>query len=253
MLILLSPAKTLNENKIAKVNWNFKPYFQHEVEELVKILKKKTINELQKLMDVSPKIAELNFHRYQNFSSEFNYQNSKPAIFCFSGDVYQEMEVGNYKENDLEFAQNHLLILSGLYGVLRPLDLMQPYRLEMSTALHNKGGKNLYDFWGVKITNYINYRDNGDVVINLASQEYFEVINKNLLRDRLINVILKNKKDGKLRVIGILAKRARGMMANYIIKNKISNPQQLKNFSEAGYEFSEKFSTENDYVFISER
>lgn len=251
MLIVLSPSKTLDETKIQPQISVTEPYFKSEVAELISTLQAKKVADLQKLMGVSNKIAELNYERFQNFSAQFSLDNSKPALFSFKGDVYSNMEVQNYNEEELEFAQDHLLILSGLYGLLKPLDLIQPYRLEMGTGLKNKYGKNLYEFWGDKISQVINHNPNSDTVINLASQEYFKSVKPELLRGRVIHVSFKNNHNGKFKTIGLLAKRARGMMANYIIKNQITDSNLLKDFRDGGYKYRDDLSSSNELVFVA--
>ncbi|MEQ9115405.1 MAG: peroxide stress protein YaaA [Rickettsiales bacterium] len=250
MLILLSPAKTLDEMPLNLSIKSTDPYFQKEIRELVAVMRKKSSDDLQKLMGVSKKIAELNYQRYQDFSEKYTNQNSKPSLFMFKGEVYNEMQVADYKESDLNFAQKHLYIISGLYGLLRPLDKMQPYRLEMSTRLKTKFGKNLYDFWGNRIVTTLNKSEESDVLINLASKEYFSSVNTAMFNGRIVNIHFKVNKGGALKVVGIIAKRARGSMADYIIKNKIRNLELIKNFKGQGFRFDEKLSNLENFVFV---
>jgi len=207
-------------------------------------------------MDISPKLADLNFERYQNLAkNEINKNNSIAALLTFDGDVYQEIDVENFDNSDYKFAQQNLFILSGLYGVLKALDLMLPYRLEMGTNFKNSKiaelvkCNNLYEFWGEKITNYFNNLK-GEYLVNLASQEYFDAIKTNKLNKKIINIIFKEEKNGKLKIVGTLAKRARGMMTNFIIKNKIQNPQDLKKFNQKNYKFRQDLSNEHDFIFV---
>jgi uncharacterized protein len=205
--------------------------------ELVAIMKKKSASELMQLMDISENLAQLNSERYKNFKKTFEPEHSKQALLAFKGDVYTKMDVENYSVEDFEFAQKYLRILSGLYGLLKPLDLIQPYRLEMGIRLENKRGKNLYEFWGSRIAKAINEVANGDPIINLASQEYFRAVHVDKLTSKIITPVFKEFKNGKYQVIGLFAKQARGMMTDYIIKNRISNPDELKVFNLGRYEF----------------
>lgn len=216
--------------------------------ELVNILKTKNITEISKLMSISEKLATLNFHRFQNFSTPFNLKNAKQAIFAFKGDVYNGIEAQSFNSDNLQFAQNKVRILSGLYGVIRPLDLIQPYRLEMGTKLVNNKGKNLYEFWHNDVSKVLN-KDEDEVIINLASAEYFKAIDKKTLKAKIIDIVFKEEKNGVYKVIGLFAKRARGMMINYIVKNNINNAEELKNFVTKGYKFREDFSNDSKWVF----
>lgn len=247
MLLILSPAKSLDfESKFKSIN-SSKPIFLNEVEKLVSNLKQLSINSLKDLMSISDNLATLNYQRFQNF----NDSTSRQAIMAFDGDVYDGIDKKNFDEEDFNFAQQHLLILSGLYGLLRPLDLIKPYRLEMGTDFKkfNFFTKNLYQFWNDKITLEIN-KNPAESLINLASQEYFKAINPLKINKKIIEIIFKEKKAEQYKIIGISAKKARGLMANYIIKNKIIDPQKIKNFSLENYQFSPKFSNENQWVFI---
>lgn len=249
MVILISPAKTLNSNAKDLAN-STEPEFKKEIKELVGIMKRKSKSSIQKLMGISDDLATLNKERYGNFEDHFTVENSKPALFTFNGDVYRKMDVENYAEDQLEFAQEHLRILSGLYGLLKPLDLIQPYRLEMGVKLKNRKAKDLYGYWQTKITSAIDAASTDGVVINLASQEYFKVVNLKKLKAKVIHITFKEYREGTYKIIGIFAKQARGIMANYILKNKIDDPERLKLFNEDSYEYDEKLSTPEEWVFI---
>jgi cytoplasmic iron level regulating protein YaaA (DUF328/UPF0246 family) len=254
MIILLSPAKSLDyDSKLVCKNYTI-PHFVSEIEKLIFTLKKLTISDLEKLMTISKKLAELNFERFQNFEKNFNQKNSRQALLAFDGDVYAGIDKHNFSQNDFDFSQNHLRILSGLYGVLKPLDLIQPYRLEMGCDLKKLPmAKNLYQFWGDKISNHLNEESktlSARYIINLASEEYFSVINTKIITSKIINIAFKEKKADVLKVVGINAKKARGLMTNFTIKNKITNPLDLKNFSEQNYTFQKNLSDESNFVFV---
>lgn len=253
MILLLSPAKSLNYNSGANYQKSSLPIFSDKIQHLANSFKKLSANELGKLFKVSQKLSELNFKRYQEFSSEFNQENSRQALLAFNGDVYNYIATDDYNNQDFDFAQKHILILSGLYGLLRPLDLMQPYRLEMGTDLTKNpklkelGLSDLYNYWQEDIAKYLNQQQ--DEIINLASNEYFLAINPELINNKIINIAFKEEKNGQLKIIGINAKRARGMMANYVVKNKITESQDLKNFSDANYKFNTELSDEDNWIF----
>lgn len=251
MLLLISPAKTLSPDKCKEKKHSI-PNFLKESEDLVSILCQKTTNDLKKLMKVSDKIAELNVERYKNFTTPFTLENAKQAILAFKGDVYRGLEAESFDEADLDFAQKHLRILSGLYGILRPMDLMQPYRLEMGTRLDNQKGKNLYEFWDEKITNTINSDtqiNNDEAVINLASNEYFKSVKPALLDRPLYTANFKEWKGDKYKIIAFNAKKARGMMCQYVIKNRLTNPADLKGFNMDGYSYNEELSEDKSFIF----
>lgn len=249
MLILISPAKTLDYSEP-----NFKvssqPDFQSETKALISIMKKKSAQDIADLMNVSENLAQLNEERFKTFQKDFTFGNAKQALLAFKGDVYTKIDVDTYSEEDFEFAQKHLRILSGLYGLLRPLDLIQPYRLEMGTRLENKKGKNLYEFWDKKIAKAINEAASGQPIINLASQEYFKAVDQKTLKSPVITIHFKEFKEDKYKVVGFFAKQARGLISNFVIKNRITEVEQLKTFNEEKYEFSEQLSKENDWVFV---
>jgi hypothetical protein len=249
MLILLSPAKSLKFKAPSESIKSTVPAFLRDSQELVNILKKFSQKDLEKLMSISSKLAELNLQRFKDFSFPFNQKNSHPALFLFNGDVYEAMQISSYNKNDLEFAQNHLRILSGLYGILKPLDLMQEYRLEMKTNLKNFLGENLSQFWQKKIADFLNEElknQREKTIINLASDEYFAAIDEKKINGKIINIIFKEKKNEGYKTIGLMAKKARGMMADFAIKNKIEKSEDLKKFSNDGYQFKKEFSNCSD-------
>lgn len=213
-------------------------------------MKKKSAAEIAQLMHVSENLAELNEERYKRFQNEFNPENSKQALLAFKGDVYTKIDVDSYTYADFDFAQQHLRILSGLYGLLKPLDLIQPYRLEMGTRLETKKGKNLYEYWGTKIAKRIAEASAGKPIVNLASQEYFKAVDFKVLKSPVITIHFKEFKNEGYQTIGFFAKQARGMMTNFAIKNKITDPEALKVFNVEGYEFSEGLSDNLDWIFI---
>ena len=249
MLILISPAKTLDYS-VPNFKEFTQPDFQQDVKSLIQVMQKKSAKEIGELMHVSDSLAALNEERFKTFQKDFNPDNSKQALLAFKGDVYTRIDVENYTSADFDFTQNHVRILSGLYGLLKPLDLIQPYRLEMGTRLENKKGKNLYEFWDKKIAKAINLSADGQPVVNLASKEYFKAVDLKTLKSPLINIHFKEFKDDKYQIIGFFAKQARGMMTNFAIKNRLTNPEDLKLFNEERYEYSEKLSTSKDWFFV---
>lgn len=246
MLIVLSPAKSLDYSTNFKCGTATKPIFQSETSLLIDNLKKLTIDNLQELMSISEKLGELNYQRFHDFQKNPERQ----ALLAFDGDVYTGIDKNNYDEKDFNFAQNHVVILSGLYGLLRPLDSIKPYRLEMGTNFKNVKFfiKNLYDFWSEKITQEIN-KNPAKIMINLASQEYFSAINSSQINKKIIEIIFQEKKNGILKTIGINSKKARGLMTNFAIKNKISNPQNLQEFCEENYQFNSSLSNNEKWFF----
>ncbi|MEB2774452.1 peroxide stress protein YaaA [Algoriphagus sp. D3-2-R+10] len=249
MLILISPAKTLDYST-PNFSESTQPDFQTDTHSLVRIMKKKSATEISELMHISDNLAELNNERFKTFQKNFTRENSKQAILAFKGDVYTKIDVDEYSKQDFDFAQDHLRILSGLYGLLKPLDLIQPYRLEMGIKLENKKGKNLYEFWDKKIAKAINEAANGQTIVNLASQEYFKAVHLKALKSPLINIEFKEYKDDSYKIIGFFAKQARGMMSNFAIKNRIADPEQLKTFNGGGYEYSDQMSDQNNWIFV---
>jgi cytoplasmic iron level regulating protein YaaA (DUF328/UPF0246 family) len=216
----------------------------------VGVLRKKSAAQISKLMHLSDSLATLNEERYKTFTETFSPDNSKQALLAFKGEVYAKMEADNFTPEDLEFAQQHLRILSGLYGLLKPLDLIQPYRLEMGTKLKTKKGNSLYDYWGTKISKALNAAGEGQTLVNLASQEYFKSVDQKTLKLPVITIHFKEHKDGKYQVVGFFAKQARGLMARYAILNRITDPEHLKTFHEDGYEFDDTLSSAQDWVFV---
>lgn len=253
MIAIVSPAKTQDFQSPLQTSAFTQLRFQKESSELIGELRKLKKVDIQVLMSVSEKIAELNFGRYKNYRSTFSPSNARQALLAFKGDVYTDIEVDDYSKEDFQFAQDHLRILSGLYGLIRPLDLMQPYRLEMKIKLVNKKGKDLYAFWGTKITELLreDLADQGDdILVNLASMEYFKVIQSDLLGARIITpVFMEQKKEGP-KIVALFAKRARGMMSNYIVRNRLADPEDLKKFNQAGYRFDSKLSEGDKWVFL---
>ncbi len=254
MLLIISPAKSLDfESPFPQVK-STTPTFFNDTKKLVSQLKKLSAKDLETLMSISPKLAELNFKRFQDFSSNFTIKNSKPALFLFDGDVYKSMAIDSYDTKDLTFAQNHLRILSGLYGVLKPLDLMQAYRLEMGIATKKIIGKNLPEFWQEKIADLFNEElkaQKEKTIINLASEEYFAAIDEKKIDGKIINIIFKQKSGENYKTIGIMAKKARGLMADFIIKNKIDKSEDLKKFDISNYKFRKEFSDQNNWAFYN--
>lgn len=249
MLILISPAKTLDYSNPHYQEFT-QPDFTKDIKTLVKVMKKKKAQELAELMHISENLAELNERRYKTFQKEFNPENSKQALLAFKGDVYSKIDVDNYSKDEFEFAQNHLRILSGLYGLLKPLDLIQPYRLEMGTRLETERGKNLYEYWGSKIAKAINELAKNQTIVNLASQEYFKAVDLKSLKSKVITIHFKEFKNDSYQIIGLFAKQARGMMTDFAIKNKITDPEMLKTFQQEGYEYSEPLSSPEEWVFV---
>ncbi len=247
MLIVLSPAKSLDFANNFKCPGSTKPIFQNEASLLIDNLKNLTINNLQELMSISQKLGELNYQRFHDFQKNPERQ----AILAFNGDVYEGIDKKNYDEKDFNFAQKHVVILSGLYGLLRPLDSIKPYRLEMGTSFKNIKFfiKNLYEFWEDKITQVIN-ENPAKTIVNLASQEYFSAINSKKINKQIVEIIFQEKKNGILKTIGINSKKARGLMTNFAIKNKISNPQNLKEFCQEDYRFNSTLSNDKAWFFI---
>jgi hypothetical protein len=249
MLLVISPAKTLDYSN-PEYSSHTQPDFPGEVKDLVGVLRKKSASEISKLMHLSDSLASLNEERYKTFRETFSPENSKQALLAFKGEVYAKMEADQFSAADLEFAQQHLSILSGLYGLLKPLDLIQPYRLEMGTSLKTKKGTNLYQYWGTKISKALNEVGQGKTLVNLASQEYFKAVDQKTLKLPVITIHFKEHKEGKYQVVGFFAKQARGLMARYAILNRITDPEQLKIFREEGYEFSDPLSSDQDWVFV---
>lgn len=240
MLIVLSPAKSLDYKTPVKVKSATLPDFVSESAKLIAELKKLSPQEVAKLMGLSDQLAALNVGRYRDWSKKFTEENSKPAIFAFDGDVYDGFDVKSLNAKSLDFAQNHIRILSGLYGALRPLDLMQAYRLEMGTSFKNLKGKDLYAFWGGAVTKSLQKildQQKHPVLLNLASEEYFKVLQPKDLDCEIVSPVFQDAKDGKYKIISFYAKRARGLMARYVVENRITDPIDLKSFTLDGYQY----------------
>jgi uncharacterized protein len=252
MLIVLSPAKTLNLEPTAIAAKHTVPDFIEDSAELIETLRAYSPEQLASLMHISDPLAALNFGRFTAWSPIFTAKNAKPAILTFDGDVYTGLNAGTLNRAQLGYTQSHVRILSGLYGVLRPLDLMQPYRLEMGTRLPNQRGKNLYAFWGAAITNALTRamkEHKHAVLVNLASEEYFKAVNPSLLGAPVITPVFEDWKNGKYRVISFYAKRARGLMARFATINNIRQAEKLKAFAADGYALDTNVSTESNWVF----
>lgn len=253
MIFLLSPAKSLDyETPVSPELIAHKPIYTRAASQLIDLLKEKTPAQIATLMDLSDNLSALNVARYQAWKPTATSKNAKQAILAFDGDVYDGLEAKSLSAEQLLWADEHLCILSGLYGALRPLDLLQPYRLEMGTTLPNANGKNLYEFWGDTVSNHINKlqkTDKNPVVINLASQEYFKVVNKKVLKARVIECSFEEHKNGAYKVISFMAKRARGMMARFAIEQQMTEPEQLKTFKAGGYAFAKAASSDDRWIF----
>ncbi len=252
MISVISPAKSLNFDDSCSVKMYSQCSFLMDSQLLVNDLKNHSPKQISKLMKVSDNLGVLNAERYNNWSLPFNEENSKQAAFAFQGDVYQGLEIDSFSKDDLNYAQDHFRILSGLYGLLKPLDLIQAYRLEMGTSFQNERGRNLYDFWNTSITEQLNKElklIKSQYLLNLASNEYYKVIQPKSLNATIITPVFKDWKNGQYKIISFFAKKARGMMASYQLKNKINNPEDLKNFNTAGYVFNDNMSQGNQLVF----
>lgn len=252
MLFLLSPAKKLDYDSPVSTTTHTQPLFTKRSAELIKVLKTKSADDIAALMKLSPALSELNVKRYAEWKPKFDQKNSRQAVLAFNGDVYEGLDATSLTESQLNWAQEHVAILSGLYGVLRPLDLMQPYRLEMGTKLQTRAGKNLYEFWGSDIANYLNERLNEEksrIVVNLASEEYFKSVDLKALDARVVQCVFQDYKNGVYKIISFNAKRARGLMARFAIETKAKTPAALKKFNAEGYTFAQEESTEDKLVF----
>lgn len=252
MLIVLSPAKTLDYDTPPTTAVHTQPQFIDRSSELIETLKTLSPAEVSKLMDISDALAVLNVTRYATWSRKFTKKNAKQAVLAFNGDVYEGLDAPTLNEKHLDYAQSHIRILSGLYGALRPLDLMQPYRLEMGTRLVNPRGKDLYTFWGGLVTEALKTSLSAHkerVLINLASEEYFKVVKPKLLEAEIVTPVFEDWKGGKYKIISFYAKRARGMMARYAALNGIVRPEKLKNFDMEGYAFDPDASSDTTWIF----
>lgn len=252
MLIVISPAKSLDFETSATTSKFTMPELLEQSEKLVGKLKKMSPRQLSKLMSISKDLGELNFQRYQNWSRPFTTDNAKQAVLAFNGDVYQGLQASSLSEEKLELAQKHLRILSGLYGLLKPLDLIQPYRLEMGTKLKYYRSDDLYSFWDSLLTKKVNEAvaaSGSDVLINLASNEYFKSINKKKLKAEIVTPEFKDLKNGEYKMISFFAKKARGLMTRFILENNITEAESLQAFDAEGYVFNPNFSTPGKPVF----
>ena len=248
MLVVISPAKKLNMNLVQGLNIS-EPYFKDNVDELVNVVRDLSSKELENLMDISSSLAELNKKRF----NEFGNQQKKAAAFAFAGDTYKGLSVEKLDKDDLDFAQKHLRILSGLYGLLRPLDQIEPYRLEMGSKLKGEHGSSLYEYWGNKISENLNQHAktiSTKILVNCASNEYFNAINTKNLLLKVITPIFMERKNGKEKIISFYAKNARGAMARFIIQNRLQSEEDLKKFDLDGYNYNAEKSSEGKLVFI---
>ncbi len=252
MLIVLSPAKTLDYESPLTIKTHSQPDFIPHSAELITLLREMSPGKIGTLMKISDSLAHLNAARYASWSKKFNFDNSRQALLAFNGDVYEGLDAATLNEKQLSWAQDHLRILSGLYGVLRPLDLMQPYRLEMGTKLPNARGKDLYAFWAAEVTSALNVSlqaQKSKALVNLASEEYFQSVKADALVAPVITPVFEDWKGGKYKIISFHAKRARGLMARFAIDKKITRPEQLKDFDSEGYAFESKGSDEHHWLF----
>lgn len=252
MLILLSPAKSLDFDP-SPVGMHTLPDMLDDAGKLVRIMRRRSESAVAELMSLSPKLAALNVERYRQYDEPFVLnQGAKQALLAFKGDVYRDWPLTEYSDQDFEYSQQHLRILSGLYGLLRPMDLIMPYRLEMGTRLKSRRGKDLYAFWGERITKAINAavaEADSSAVVNLASNEYFSSVKAKKLKKPLVSPVFKDFKNGKFKIISFYAKRARGSMAHWILKNRVENPDALAGFNLDGYAYEPGFSTAESPVF----
>ncbi len=255
MLIVISPAKTLDFETPAVTEQHTQPVYLDQSQLLIDELRTLAVQDVAQLMKLSDKLASLNVARYASWETPFNADNAKQALLAFKGDVYTGLDAPSLSDDDLDFAQSKLRILSGLYGLLKPLDLMQPYRLEMGTRLDNTRGKDLYQFWSPRLTEALNQEltatnPQAPVLVNLASNEYFRSVQPKNLNARLITPVFKDWKNGQYKIISFYAKKARGLMTRYIIQNRIQDPEQIRNFDLDGYRFAETLSRGDTWTFI---
>jgi len=252
MLMIISPAKTLDYESPLATETYTQPDYLDDACELIDQLKDLEPHQVSNLMSISDKLGQLNAERFRTWHTPFTPDNARQAILAFKGDVYTGLDAESFSEDDFAFAQQHLRMLSGLYGLLKPLDLMQPYRLEMGTKFENKRGKDLYAFWGRKLTKALNELLAADdkVLVNLASNEYFKSVQKKDIDGRLVTPQFKDWKNGQYKMISFYAKKARGLMCRYAIQNRITQADDLKGFNLEGYYFSEEQSDNNNWVFL---
>lgn len=253
MLAVISPAKRLDFDTPSPTKKYSLPAYLEESTQLIATLRNKSPVDLSNLMGISCKLADLNYQRYAQWQTPFSTKNAKQAMTAFAGDVYMGLLARTYSERDFSWAQKHVRILSGLHGILKPLDLIQPYRLEMGTELTTTRGANLYDFWGNKVTDELNTaldEQKQPVLINLASKEYFNVLKVDKIRARIITPIFKDLKNGSYKFVSFFAKKARGSMASYLVKNRISTLKALKEFDCGGYYYAKELSSADEWVFL---
>ena len=250
MKILLSPAKSLDYKSVLPTSKISKACFLDEADYLNSILREKTPNELSKLMSISSNLGELNYERNNSWQLPFSPENARQSIYAFSGDVYRGLDSYTIEEGKIDFMQNSVRIISGLYGLLKPLDLIQPYRLEMGTKMPVDNNKNLYEYWRQKITSQLNNElDDNEPVLNLASNEYFKAIDSKVVKSTVYSANFKQLKNGEYKTIAIFSKKARGMMTRFIIDNNITDVIDLKSFNYDGYLFHESLSNEKEFIF----
>jgi len=256
MLIVISPAKTLDYETAPVTKKHSIPDYLDRSQELINRARQYSALDIADVMDVSMKIAELNFQRFADWKTPFTEENAKQAALAFKGDVYTGLDAETLNAKDFTFAQKHLRILSGLYGLLKPLDLMQPYRLEMGRKIESDRGKNLYEFWGDEITNGLNEqlkKTKSKYLINLASNEYFKSVKPKKLNAEIITPQFKDFKNGEYKMMGVYAKKARGLLSRYIIENKITDIEEIKNFSVEGYKYNKQLSQGDNWVFTRKK
>lgn len=253
MIAIINSSKTLDFDQPSAISKHTMPEFLDDADLLIRALRQLSLSDIANLMSVSAKLAELNHNRIATWRTPFNPSNARPALAAFRGDVYDGLGADTFSAADMQFAQAHLRILSGLFGILRPLDLIQPYRLEMAYKLKTRRGKNLYEFWDNKISDSLKKalkKDSSGELINLTSLEYFRTVKEDRLNSRVITPVFKEMKGKKLRTVVIYAKKARGLMCNYIIKNRLTKAAELRKFDLDGYSFDRERSSEDELVFV---
>ncbi|WP_339338966.1 peroxide stress protein YaaA [uncultured Oceanicoccus sp.] len=256
MLMVISPAKTLDFDTPATTKVSTQPDFLDQSQQLIDELRELSPSDISSLMSVSDKLGNLNFDRFLNWHTPFDANNAKQAVLAFKGDVYTGLDAESFNSKDFKFAQKHLRILSGLYGLLRPLDYIQPYRLEMGTKFANNVGDNLYQFWGEQITDAINWqlkKSRSDVLLNLASNEYFKSIQQKNINADIITPVFKDLKSGKYKIVSFYAKKARGLMSAYVIKNQLTAVDDIKQFDIDGYGYNAAMSSAREWVFTRDK
>jgi len=252
MIILMNSSKTLDFQQKARISKHTIPELKKDADLLVQVLRQLSTADFSKLLKTSEKLTKLNLERYAGWQTQVNESNARQALLAFKGDIYSGMAVDDYKIKDFNFAQKHVRILSGLYGILRPLDLIQPYRLEMATKLATARGKNMYEFWGAKINEILKAllkQEKSDTLVNLCSMEYFKAVKSDRLDAKVITPAFREFRDGAFRFITLYAKKARGMMCNYIIRNQLKEANDLKSFDGAGYQFNKGISSDEEWIF----